>query len=47
MRIPQALSLDQAKMSHFVYQGYEPKIAEWVMSDIADINSAALRVGIS
>ena len=26
-------------MSHFVKQGYEPKIAEWVMSDIGDINS--------
>ena len=39
MHIPQALSLDQAKMSHSVYQGHEPKIAGWVMSDIRDINS--------
>ena len=26
-------------MSHFVKQGYEPKIVGWVMSDIGDISS--------
>ena len=29
------------KMSHFVQQGYEPKIAVWVMSDMGDLSSPA------
>ena len=39
MHSPQATSLDQAKMSHFVQKVCEPKTAECAMSDTGDINS--------
>ena len=39
MHIPQALSLDQVKCHTLFNRVMSPKIAEWVMSDIGDINS--------